>query len=161
MARVTCRKVSGLAAVLALAVFTGGGVSSAQDARLERVAFDTGVVTLGANQALRVLISPGPAGGDDTWHWRRQVRGYEGWCEVQCIFSEAGRQESAPVAMTGESAASFDVSVEATYDAVRVLVGVTGRAVTVSAFVIDTLTGGVVLSLNNKDADLLFRGGGR
>jgi hypothetical protein len=161
MARVSVSKVSGLAAVLALSVLTGGGVSFARDARLERVAFDTGVVTLGPTQVLRVVISSPPAGSGATWQWRKQVRqyakeaGYEKWCEIQsCILREIGRQQSDPVMMTGDSAAVFDLLPYMEADTYRVLVGVSDRAASVAAFVIDRESGAVVLSITNKNPDI-------
>lgn len=169
MARLTGGRVLVFAGAFALSALMGGGVSFAQDARRDRVAFDTGVVSLTANQALRVAVSSGPARSSENWQWRYELRGFLalGPIPFGAVMKESPLAQSGPIQMTGDQAAVIDLPFEDWWNFMdntgfaRLLVGVSDPAATVNVFVIDKDTKQVVLSLNNKNPELMLPGGGR
>ena len=170
MVRLTCGRVLVFAGAFALSALMGGGVSFAQDGRRPRTAFDTGVVSLTANQALRLVVSPG-ARSSENWQWRYELRGFSASSPIPfgAVMQESPLAQSGPIQMTGDQAAVIDFYLEDWSNFMdntgfaRLLVGASDPAATVNVFVIDKDTKQVVLSLNNKNPDLtdysyLFKG---
>lgn len=115
----------------------------------QRAVFDSGMVTLGANQALRVsIVGDWNSDGSDTIGVRfRQTQYTQGVCGSGgvCKYSVASQSTTAPITLTAGEAASQTL-VATTYGRSTVFLS-TRRNVRVTAAIIDTVTGETVTQI--------------
>ena len=112
-----------------------------------RAAFDSGMVTLGANQTLRVSVV-GDWNGDNDVNVRFRKTEYapEGACGSGgvCKYSIASQSTSAPLTLMPGEAAYYDQSLPMW---LRIRVLSSSRNVRVTAAIIDTVTGATVTQI--------------
>jgi hypothetical protein len=111
---------------------------------------DTGIVTPGPNQILRITVATG-AGNDALTLRFRRTNYLEGACGGGvCKHTVASQATSAPITLTNGEGATFDIA-PGSSSAVRGLVAGnligTDRSVVVKAVIIDTTTGAQVDSV--------------
>ena len=113
----------------------------------QRAVFDSGMVTLGANQALRVsIVGDWNSDNDVNVRFRQTQYTQEGVCSSGgvCKYAVASQNTTAPVTlMPGEAASSSLVAT--TYG--RSIVFSSSRNVRVTGAIIDTLTGETVTQI--------------
>ena len=115
------------------------------DSRVEaqnqvRVVADTGVVTLGPDQILRITVSP--CSGNDTIAVRfRQMTYMQSVCsDGVCKSTLTAQNNSTPLLLMPNEAASYDLGDTATHQ-VRGIVSSNRRNLRVTAAIIDTVNG--------------------
>ena len=122
-----------------LVLMTSSGSTAAQG-QLRAIA-DTGVVTLGPNQVLRLTVN-GQGGNDTVAVGLRRMSYSRGTCNSgACILSVYEKEQEAEVLAPGEGA-SFDIP--NTAFGVRGVVLSDNQNVRVTAQIIDTATGDVI-----------------
>ena len=135
-----------LSIALALSVVLVSLMSSASTAKAQppqRFVADTGVVTLGPNQKLR--LSVGGQSGNNTITVRFRRLGYSQMCQGPiCKLTVASQTTSDPITLAPNEAGFFDIFTEISLDSVRGIVVSNSRNVRVNAMIIDTTTGEVV-----------------
>ena len=109
-----------------------------------RFAADTGMVTLGPNQILRIAVAPGAV--NETVNIRfRGMKYMQTTCSGGvCKQVISGNTVSDPLVLTPNESAFFDIFTEISLDAVRGVVLSNSQKVKVTAMIIDTTTGNVV-----------------
>ena len=139
------KRRTSLALMLALNVLlsTAGSPLTAQGQQRVRLLADTGVVTLGPNQALRVTVAAGDVNGDDAVSVLFRRMSYtQGACNGGvCKYALTSQTTSGPVTLMPGEAASAEL-VATTYG--RGVVLGNSRDVRVTAQIIDTTTGDVI-----------------
>ncbi len=108
---------------------------------------DTGIVTLGPNQELRVTAAPpGDVDGADFLVFRRIVYSPNGCSGPVCTYAASSQTNSAPVQlMTGEAVA-FQVGPDIHGNAVRVVALSNNRNMRGNASIVDRVTGAIITS---------------
>ena len=105
----------------------------------QRFEWDTGAVTLGPNQILRIAADPNDPTGTPFVRFGRTTYTQNG-CNADGVCKLTGTDTfTGPVSMMANEAASFDISPSGA--AVRGLVVSNTRDLRVSASIIDTVTG--------------------
>jgi len=111
----------------------------------QRFTFDTGVVTLGANQILRVTAISGQDSGDPVPTEFRQRNYMPTACDGGvCQYAVSSQNSSAPVLLAPNEAAAFTCIPGSV--TVRAIVLTNNKNAEVNASIIDTLTGKIVTS---------------
>ena len=144
--------------VALLSLMSSDSTAKAQPGGLRRIA-DTGIVTLGPNQILRLtVVGTGFGNNPDNLCFRRVDYG-EGTCNADgvCKHAISSQIESAPITlMRGEGASiDFRQCIFPLCGGVRGVVLSNSRNVRVRASIIDNITGKVVAFMDyTDDADL-------
>lgn len=137
-----------LTIALALSLISLSLVSSDTTVRAQkpgRFAADTGVITLGPNQILRITVALGDTGTHEVKVRFRSIEYTQGTCEGSvCIHQVASETTSAPVTLTADGAASANILGTTFGGNWRGMVLSNSKDVRVTALVIDTATGKVV-----------------
>ena len=128
--------------------------AQAQQQQRRFFAYDTGVLTPGAGQILRVTVAGGH--GDDAISVRfRRVRYMAEGCNTDGVCRHSTQQvmSSSPLLLNSSEAAYIDVPGDG--NGVRVVVGSTSRDVRATASIINTLTGETVshIIMANTEGD--------
>jgi hypothetical protein len=112
---------------------------------------DTGVITLGANQKLRVVVTG--MGGNDaiTVRFRRMEYTQDACGGGVCKLVVASQSMSAPITLMSDEAASFDIL--NTAFGVRGVVVSNRRNMRSTAAIIDTITGELTLLETMEDEE--------
>ena len=113
--------------------------STAAAQQPQRFTADSGVVALGPNQALRIVVAGGPGGGPHVIQFRRleyMPAGCAG--DGVCKLAVSSQSDSAPITLRQGEAAAVEL-VASTYG--RGVVLSNRRGVQVTAAIINTLTG--------------------
>lgn len=134
-----------LAIGLALSVLSLSLASSDSTARAQKqnkFAWDTGVVTLGPNQLLRITVALGDTGTPEVQVRFRSMEYTQGTCEGgACAHQVASDTTSAPVTLSAGEAASVDL-LGTTYGGNgRGIVFSNSQNVRVTALIVDATTG--------------------
>ena len=136
-----------LALSLILISLTASDSTVSAQPQQQRAVFDSGIVTLGANQALRVsIVGDWNSDNDVTVRFRQTQYTPDGVCSSGgvCKYAVASQNTTAPVTlMPGEAASSSLMA--GTYG--RSTVFSNRRNVRVTAAIIDTLTGETVTQI--------------
>jgi hypothetical protein len=131
----------GLAITLISLSLVGSG-SSARAQKQNKYVWDTGVVTLGPNQILRITIALGDTGTHEVVTRFRSVQYTPDACiGGVCKHTVVSQTTSAPVSLTQEGGASMDVLVGEDGNGVRGMVLSNNQNLRVNALIINTLTG--------------------
>lgn len=111
-----------------------------------RVVADTGVITLGPNQVLRVTVAAGDVNGDDPLRVRfRQIKYAQGVCSGGiCKHSIESQTTSAPVTLAPNESAVVDA---ADYVLWRIVVFASNRNVRATGTIINANTGEVTSNI--------------
>ena len=129
--------------VVLVSLMSSASTAKAQPGGMRPIA-DTGIVTFGPNQKLRITVAPAAINETVTVRFRglkyMQTTCSGGVCK-QVI---SGNTVSDPLVLTPNESAFFDIFVEVTLDAVRGVVLSNSQKVKVTAMIIDTTTGSVV-----------------
>jgi hypothetical protein len=127
--------------VVSLALALTGSDSSAQAPPLRRVVADTGLITLGPNQRLRLTLST-RAGGEVLSSIRQLSYGPGSCAAGVCTHPLLSRTTSDPVVLDANQGASFDIP--NTAFAVRGIVLTNGRNLRVQAEIVDETTNQII-----------------
>jgi hypothetical protein len=128
-------------AVLGLGLLLAGSDSPAQAPPARRVVADTGIVTLGPNQRLRLTLST--RAGGEVVSAVRQLTYAQGTCVAGvCTHPVVSRTTSDPIVLGPDQGASVDVP--NTAFAVRGLVLTNGRGLQVQAAIVDETTNQII-----------------
>ena len=145
--------LAALSIILVSLVSLNSSAGAQQPRRL--VTFDTGVVTLGPNQMLRLTITGGDVDTDSpTTVGFRGIKYAQGVCGGGvCQLINLGTTTTGPYTLPAGEAASFEL-VATTY--VRGIVSSNRRDVRVTASIINTLTGETTshIIVANTDGDI-------
>lgn len=137
-----------LTIALVLGVLSLSLVSSDSTARAQkpsRFTADTGVVTLGPDQILRITVALGDTGTPEAKVRFRSMEYTQGTCEGSvCIHQVASETTSAPVTLTPGGAASVNILGTTFGGNWRGMVLSNSKDVRVTFLIIDTATGAVV-----------------
>jgi len=114
-----------------------------------RMVADSGVITLGPNQVLRVTVAGGDANADDNVRVRFRQIGYEP-CQPSPKLCVASQTTSNPITLAPNEAAVVDA---ADYVVWRTVVLSNRRNVKVTSIVFDTSTQRVVSIFTNDTID--------
>jgi hypothetical protein len=138
-----CRRIA-LTIALAVSVLSLALMSSDSTARAEKqnkATWDTGVVTLGQNQMLRISIVFDDGTGPHIFRFRR-IEYTQGTCDGGvCAHQVASETTSAPVTLAAGEAASVNI-LGTTYGGNgRGIISSSSQDVRVTALIIDTTTG--------------------
>jgi hypothetical protein len=113
-----------------------------------RVTFDTGVITLGANQILQVTAISGQGSGDpiptESIVFRQQNYIQTACGGGVCKYAVSSQNTSAPLVLAPNEAATFTCIPGSV--TVRAIVLTTNKNTRVNASIIDALTGNIVTS---------------
>lgn len=141
-----------LSLVIGAALFITSDRSSQAQSQMLAVA-DTGIVTLGANQILRIAVDPSDPSGN-TFLRFRQIKYGQGACiDGVCKHTIASQSTSAPVTLDSSEAASFDIPASflgGVYVGVRGEVLSSRRNVQMNASIIDIVTGNTIAVLSTR-----------
>ena len=115
--------------------------AAARSQQRQRCTADTGVITLGPNQKLRVVVTG--MGGNDaiTVRFRRMEYTQDACGGGVCKLVVASQSTSAPITLMPGEAASVDITPTPGSSGVRAVVVSNRRNVRVTAAIIDTITG--------------------
>jgi hypothetical protein len=113
-----------------------------------RLFADTGVITLGPNQVLRLTVAAGDVNGDDDIRVRFRRTGY---IEQDNLYKVASQSTSAQITLAPGEAASIDIT-QGAFKAVRGvvmgnLIGTDAARARVTAQIINTSTGEVTSNI--------------
>ncbi|MFN2576628.1 MAG: hypothetical protein ABR607_02950 [Pyrinomonadaceae bacterium] len=122
------------------------GQTPGDNVNMRKIVIDTGAVSLGLNQALRVT---GDWNGDgkDVVQFRQMTYMPEGCSGGVCKHSIASQSTSAPVKLASGEAASIDIVSSPEYFAVRAIVLSEHPNLHVNAMIIDMTTGNIICVL--------------
>jgi hypothetical protein len=125
--------------LMLVALFSSSSSVRSQQVR-KLVTFDTGVVTLGPNQMLRLSVASGDFNNDgDTTVGLREIKYEQGICGGGvCQLVNAGSTTSGPITLAAGEAVSFGL-VASTYG--RGIVSSNRKNVRVTAAIVNTITG--------------------
>jgi hypothetical protein len=141
-----------LAIALAVGVLSLSLVNSDSTARAQKqnkYTWDTGVVTLGPNQILRITVALGETGTHEVVTRFRSMQYTPGACNGGvCKHTVASQTTSAPVSLTQDGGASMDVVVGADGNGVRGMVLSNNQNLRVNALIINTITGEAGATVN-------------
>ena len=128
--------------VLSLALVSSDSTARAQ--KQNKATWDTGVVTLGPNQILRITVALGDTGTHEAKVRFRRMGYTQGTCEGGvCAHQIASDTTSAPVTLTASEAASVNILGTTYGGGDRGIVLSNSQDVRVTALIIDTATGSV------------------
>ena len=129
--------------------------STAKAQNQTRSVWDTGVITLGANQMLRVTMVHTGSGTDSANISFRKMEYSQGTCSADgvCKHSVSSQTTSAPITLAPGEAASIDTFMlpELPYGRVRAMFTSNSRNMKVNVMIIDTITGEVVAIMMDDD----------
>ena len=148
-------------AVIVISLSLASSDSTARAQRQRRLAADTGVITLGANQILRITVV-NRSRADSNIRFRK-TEYTEGACSSDgvCKHVVASVNTSAPLTLAPGEAASVDIPNSTSAVGVKVLdAGGSGTFEQVVAQIIDATTGKIVAIINNDDDPLDDNGHG-
>ncbi len=142
-----------LSLVIGAALFITSDRSSQAQSQMLAVA-DTGIVTLGANQILRIAVDPSDPSGNTFLRFKQTKYG-QGACTSDgvCKHTIASQSTSAPVTLDSSEAASFDIPASflgGVYVGVRGEVLSSRRNVQMNASIIDIVTGNTIAVLSTR-----------
>ena len=125
--------------VISLALVSFESVARAQ--QRQRCTAETGVITLGLNQKLRVVVTG--MGGNDaiTVRFRRTEYTQDACNGGLCKLVVASQSTSAPITLMPDEAASIDITPMPGSSGVRVVILSNRRTARATAAIIDTVTG--------------------
>jgi signal recognition particle receptor subunit beta len=120
--------------------------STAKAQNQTRSVWDTGVITLGANQTLRVTVVQTGSGTDNTRVSFRKMQYSTGTCNADgvCKHSTATASDYETNLVAGEAASVVMEFPGNTFAGVRAMVSSNSRNMKVNVLIIDTITGEVL-----------------
>lgn len=129
--------------------------SSAKAQQPQRFTADTGIVTLGPNQALRIIAAGGPGGGPHIIQFRR-MEYTQAACTSDgvCKLAVASQSATNPISLSPGEAASLELVIT-TSDICQGVVVSNRRDLRVTAAIINTLTGETIsqIIMANTEGD--------
>jgi hypothetical protein len=122
------------------------GFTTAQGQTGRKPVADTGLITLGPNQLLRLTVAAGDVNGDGSAVQFRQVGYMAAGCNGGvCKHTVVSQSTSAPVTLMPGEAASIDILSNSF--GVRAMVLSNNQNVRVDAMIVDTTTGNIICVL--------------
>jgi hypothetical protein len=144
------RIVASLAVAVLAVLFAYKSDSSAEAAPPQRYTFDTGYLTPGENQFVRITVALGDTGTHEVGHVRlRSIQATQGSCSGGiCAHSVSSQTTSEPLTLTPNGGISMDIYSASPGQGVRGVVLSDNGNLQVNAMIVNSVTGEAGATVN-------------